>query len=158
MMTSSKPRILTLDLETFSSVDLKKSGVAKYVEAPDFEILLMSYAFDNEPVAVWDFTERGSPEWLIPALLDPELIKVAWNVSFERTCLIKDLDIYTPPEQWRDAMTIAAMNGLPMSLESAGAVLMLEEQKLTTGKNLINYFCKPCKATKANGHRTGTRS
>ena len=154
MMTSSKPRILTLDLETFSSVDLKKSGVAKYVEAPDFEILLMSYAFDDEPVAVWDFTERGKPEWLIPALLDPELIKVAWNVSFERTCLIKDLDIYTPPEQWRDAMTIAAMNGLPMSLESAGAVLMLEEQKLTTGKNLINYFCKPCKATKANGHRT----
>ena len=147
-------RTLICDIETYSSVDLARAGAIKYAEAEDFEILLMSYAFDDEPVTVWDFTENGAPEWLAEALIDPEILKVAWNISFERACFNSALGIYTPPEQWRDAMTLAAMNGLPMSLEAAGAALQIEQQKLTTGKALINYFCKPCKPTISNGGRT----
>jgi DNA polymerase len=86
--------------------------------------------------------------------MDPNILKIAWNISFERTCFNKALGIYTPPEDWRDAMTLAAMNGLPMALEAAGAALQITDQKLATGKNLINYFCKPCKPTIANGGRT----
>ena len=145
---------LVLDLETFSSADLPRGGVKKYTEAPDFEILLMSYAWDGGPVQLWDFTQSGPPDWLAPALLDPAITKIAWNVSFERNCLNAALGIYAPPEQWRDAMTIAAMNGLPMSLDAAGAALQLQQQKLATGKALIRYFCMPCKPTISNGGRT----
>lgn len=156
MMTSrTEPHTrLVLDLETFSSADLPRGGVKKYTEAPDFEILLMSYAWDGGPVQLWDFTQSGPPDWLAPALLDPAITKIAWNVSFERNCLNAALGIYTPPEQWRDAMTLAAMNGLPMSLDAAGAALQLGEQKLATGKALIRYFCMPCKPTISNGGRT----
>ena len=147
-------KTLTLDLETFSSIDLKRAGAVKYTEAQDFEILLMSYAFDDDPVAVWDFTKDGTPEWLADVLTDPDVLKVAWNMAFERSCFKAALGVYSPPEQWRDAMTIAAMNGLPMTLEAAGAALQLEEQKLSTGKALINFFCKPCKPTIRNGGRT----
>lgn len=145
---------LFCDIETFSSEDLKRAGVAKYTEAPDFEILLMSYAFDDNPIAVWDFKQEGTPPWLAEALLDPNIQKLAWNIPFERTCFNAYLGIYTPPEQWRDVMTLAAMNGLPMTLEGAGAALGIAQQKLSTGKALINYFCKPCKSSKANGGRT----
>lgn len=147
-------RTFFCDLETYSSADLPRTGAAKYAEADDFEILLMSYAFDDDPIDAWDFTENGAPEWLPAVLLSPHIIKWAWNISFERACFNAYLGVYTPPEQWRDAMTLAAMNGLPMSLEAAGAALQLTEQKLETGKNLINYFCKPCKPTIANGGRT----
>ena len=143
-----------VDLETFSSADLKRTGAIKYTEAPDFEVLLMAYTFDDAPVRVWDFTKHGTPEWLREVLLDDTITKVAWNIAFERACLNRTLDLYTPPEQWQDAMTLAAMNGLPMSLEGAGEALNLEEQKLTTGKALITYFCKPCKPTAKNGGRT----
>ncbi len=151
---TSRGRTLILDIETYSSADLSRTGAAKYAEAEDFEILLMSYAFDGEPVQLWDFTHDGTPSWLRDVLLDPGTLKVAWNMAFERVCFNAALGIYTPPEQWRDVMTLAAMNGLPMSLEAAGAALMLDEQKLATGKSLINYFCKPCKPTVANGGRT----
>ena len=155
MTSRTEPsRRLVLDLETFSSADLPRGGVKKYTEAPDFEILLMSYAWDGGPVQLWDFTQSGPPDWLAPALLDPAITKIAWNVSFERNCLNAALGLYTPPEQWRDAMTIAAMNGLPMSLDAAGAALQLSEQKLATGKALIRYFCMPCKPTISNGGRT----
>lgn len=155
MTSRTEPsRRLVLDLETFSSADLPRGGVKKYTEAPDFEILLMSYAWDGGPVQLWDFTQSGPPDWLAPALLDPAITKIAWNVSFERNCLNAALGIYTPPEQWKDAMTIAAMNGLPMSLDAAGAALQLSEQKLATGKALIRYFCMPCKPTISNGGRT----
>ena len=147
-------RTLICDIETYSSADLARTGAVKYAEAEDFEILLMSYAFDDDPVEVWDFTEHGAPDWLAGALTDPDILKVAWNISFERACFNSALSLYTPPEQWRDAMTLAAMNGLPMSLEAAGAALQMKQQKLTTGKALINYFCKPCKPTIANGGRT----
>lgn len=147
-------RTFICDIETYSSADLARTGAVKYTEADDFEILLMSYAFDDELVQLWDFTIRGAPDWLPGVLTDPDVLKVAWNMSFERACFNGALGIYTPPEQWRDAMTLAAMNGLPMSLEAAGAALQLTEQKLTTGKALIKYFCKPCKPTLTNGGRT----
>lgn len=153
-MTASSEHTLFADIETYSSADLARGGVRKYAEAEDFDILLMSYAWDDEPVRVWDFTADGPPPWLREALLDETVLKVAWNISFERTCFNRYFDLYTPPEQWRDAMTLAAMNGLPMSLEAAGAALRLTEQKLDTGKALINYFCKPCRPTKVNGGRT----
>jgi DNA polymerase len=143
-----------LDIETYSSVDLARAGAIKYAESEDFEILLMSYAFDDEPMQVWDFTSQGTPDWLPDLLLDPDVLKLAWNIPFERACFNSALGIYTPPEQWRDIMTLAAMNGLPMSLEAAGHALQLTEKKLETGKALINYFCKPCKPTIANGGRT----
>lgn len=150
-----KKRVIVLDLETYSSADLAKTGVFKYVEAPDFEILLMSYVVPfGEPVQIWDFTKDGTPPWLAELLVDPEVIKVAHNCQFERACLNKALGIYSPPEQWIDTMHLAAMNGLPMTLEAAGAALQLEQQKLDTGKALIRYFCKPCAPTKTNGGRT----
>ena len=153
-MTALSERTLFADIETYSSADLARGGVRKYAEAPDFDILLMSYTWDDAPVRVWDFTADGPPPWLREALLDDTVLKVAWNIAFERTCFNRYFDLYTPPEQWRDAMTLAAMNGLPMSLEAAGAALQLTEQKLDTGKALINYFCKPCRPTKVNGGRT----
>ena len=146
-------RTFFCDLETFSSADLSRGGAIKYAEAVDFEILCMSYAFDDDPIKVWDFMTDGAPSWLVEVLLNPEVTKVAWNMAFERACLNSFFGIYTPPEQWRDAMTLAAMNGLPMSLAAAGAALQLTEQKLDTGKALINYFCKPCNATIANKGR-----
>ena len=150
-----KKRVIVLDLETYSSADLTKTGVFKYVEAPDFEILLMSYVVPfGESAKIWDFTQDGTPPWLAELLVDPEVIKVAHNCQFERACLNKALGIYSPPEQWIDTMHLAAMNGLPMTLEAAGAALQLEEQKLDTGKALIRYFCKPCAPTKTNGGRT----
>ena len=142
------------DIETYSSADLKRTGAVKYAEAEDFEILLMSYAIDDEPVKVWDFTTDGAPSWLAWVLTDPTIEKMAWNMAFERACFNKFLGIYTPPEQWRDIMTLAAMNGLPMSLEAAGKALRITQQKLSTGKALINYFCKPCRPTISNGGRT----
>ena len=147
-------RTLICDIETYSSADLARTGAIKYAEAEDFEILLMSYAFDDDPVTVWDFTQDGTPPWLAEALVAPKILKVAWNISFERACFNAALGIYTPPEQWQDAMTLAAMNGLPMSLEAAGAALKIKQQKLSTGKALIKYFCKPCKPTIVNGGRT----
>lgn len=146
--------MITLDIESYSSADLPRTGAVKYAEAEDFEILLMSYAFDDEPVQVWDFLKDGTPPWLSEVLQDEAITKVAWNMAFERACFNAALGIYTPPEQWRDAMTLAAMNGLPMSLEAAGAALCMTEQKLETGKALISYFCKPCKPTIVNGGRT----
>ena len=153
MKTSSEKPYFFCDLETFSSGDIK-NGVFRYVEAPDFEILLMSYAFGDDPVQVWDFTQDGLPPWLAGALTDPNVIKVAHNCQFERACLHKAFGVYSPPVQWMDTMHLAAMNGLPMTLEAAGAALQLEQQKLDTGKALIRYFCKPCAPTKANGGRT----
>ena len=147
-------RTFICDLETYSSADLPRAGAVKYAEAEDFELLLMSYAFDDAPVQVWDFTKDGAPEWLADTLTDPNVVKVAWNMAFERACFNAALGLYTPPEQWRDAMTLAAMNGLPMSLDAAGAALQLKDQKIKEGAALISYFCKPCKPTITNGGRT----
>lgn len=153
-------RILYLDTETYSSVDIRKAGAFKYMEAPDFEILLLPYAWNDDPVRVLDLTEDGDPEDrivlqdIIAGLQDPDTIKVAHNSAFERAAYRRDFGFYQPPEEWVDTMILAAYNGLPMSLDAAGAALQIEQQKLKEGTLLINYFCKPCKPTVANGGRT----
>ena len=153
----TKRRILWLDTETYSSVDLKSSGLFKYMEAPDFEILLLPYAWDDEPVRVLDLTDPVDREELpdiIAGLQDPDVVKVAHNSPFERGAYHRGFGFYQRPEEWVDTMILCAMNGLPLSLEAAGAALQLPIQKRKDGKALINYFCKPCKPTKANGGRT----
>lgn len=147
--------ILQIDLETYSSVDIKKSGVYPYVEAPDFEILLFAYAYDDEPVTVIDLTDfEELPDFIHHDLSDPGVIKTAFNANFERTALAKYLRKPMPPEQWRCTMIHALMLGLPGSLAEVAKVLKLQEQKDTAGKALIKYFSTPCKPTKANGGRT----
>lgn len=155
-MTSKEKPVLFLDIETYSSEDIKSAGLYRYAEADDFEVLLIQYAYDDDPVRVLDMVEywENIPESILDDILDPSVIKVAHNAAFERTCLGKYLGRYLPPEEWVDTMILASYNGLPASLDQAGAALNLPEQKLQEGKALINYFCKPCKPTKANGGRT----
>ena len=150
-------RILYLDTETYSATDIRSAGSYKYMDDPAFEILLLPFAWDDGPVQVLDLTDPA--EWeelqdIIAGLKDPDVIKVAHNSAFERRAYHKAFKFYQPPEQWVDTMILCAMNGLPMSLESAGEALGLEEQKIKEGTALINYFCKPCKPTIANGGRT----
>ena len=150
---------LFLDLETYSSVSLQKCGVYRYAESPDFEILLFGYSIDSGPVMVADLAcgER-IPGEVLDALKNDSITKWAHNAQFERVCLSRYLGLptgeYFVPRSWRCTMTWAAYMGLPMSLEGAGAVLGLEKQKLTEGKDLVRYFCMPCRASKANGGRT----
>ena len=150
-------RVLYLDTETYSSVDLRASGLFKYMEAPDFEILLLPYAWNDEPVRVLDLTDeadRAELPDILAGLQGPDTLKVAHNSPFERNAYRRQFGFYQPPEEWLDTMILAAMNGLPMSLDEAGAALQLPLQKLKEGTALINYFCKPCKPTIANGGRT----
>lgn len=147
--------VLQIDLETYSSVDLIKCGVHRYVEAPDFEILLFAYAFDDDPVTVIDLTDFETiPDDVYDALSDPNVSKTAYNAGFERTCLAKWFQIPMPAEQWRCTSVWALTLGLPGYLEGVAEVLKLEAQKDTRGKNLIKYFSVPCKPTKVNGRRT----
>ena len=151
-------KTLSIDIETYSGTDLGKSGVYRYVEDPDFEILLFAYAFDDDPVEVIDLTERVLSADVQDALFDPEVLKTAYNASFEITCLNRWFGPgYTlGADQWEDTMILAAAVGLPRSLGEVAKVLKLgdDAQKDTAGKNLIKYFSMPCKPTKANGHRT----
>ena len=159
-MASSTNRLeLGIDIETFSSVDIK-NGAYAYSEAPDFEILLIAYKFsDEDKVKQIDLTY--DPEELEnlrfwDALTDPEVVKTAYNANFERTCLARHTGEAMPPEQWRCTMVLAVQLGLPRSLAAVGPALGLteEEQKKKTGAALIQYFCKPCKPTRTNGQRT----
>lgn len=158
-MTSYK-RELFLDIETYSSVDIRKAGLYPYIESDDFEIMLIAYAYGDEPVRVLDLMYNPDEETgqealdIDAALLDPYTFKIAQNNAFERTALGKWSGHYLPPEEWGDTMIMLAMNGLPMSLEAGGAALQITDQKLDTGTALINYFCKPCRPTIANGGRT----
>jgi len=151
-------RTLSIDLETYSGTDLTKSGVYRYVEDPDFSILLFGYAFDDDPVEVIDLLEREIPEDVLDALYDPTVTKTAYNAAFEITCLNRHLSWMKPlpVEQWEDTMILAAAVGLPRSLGEVAKVLNLgaDAQKDTAGKNLIKYFSMPCKPTKTNGQRT----
>ena len=168
-MTSSTKRRLHIDLETYSSADITKTGAFKYAEAPDFEILLLACAWDDGPVQVIDMTERepvtdertaakaAALASVVAGITDPDTVKVAHNSAFERACLTRYLGRDLPPEEWEDTMILAAMNGLPLSLDAAGAALELREQKIREGTALISYFCKPCKPTIANGGRTRNR-
>ena len=170
-------KTLSIDIETYSGYDLSKCGVYKYAESPDFEILLFGCSIDDGEVQVIDLAagEHLPPE-ILNALTDNNVQKWAFNANFERVCLsryISDMDIsldpfadnhhsaeilgkakYLNPASWRCAMVWSAYMGLPLSLEGAGAVLGLEKQKLTEGKDLIRYFCSPCKPTATNGQRT----
>lgn len=155
-------KALSCDIETFSSVSLAKCGVYKYVEAPDFEILLFGYSADSNPVQVIDLAsgEELPPE-IMAALTDKAVTKWAFNANFERVCLSRFLGLptgeYFEPSQWRCSMVWAATMGLPLSLEGVGSVLKLDKQKLTEGKDLIKYFCQPCMPTKSNDGRTRNR-
>lgn len=155
-------KTLSIDIETYSDVQLPKTGVYRYCESDNFEILLFAYSVDSQPVQVVVLACGESiPEEIIAALEDDTVIKWAFNAAFERICLSRFLGyptgIYLSPESWRCSMIWAATMGLPLSLEGVGAVLGLEKQKLTEGKDLIKYFCQPCAATKANGGRTRNR-
>ncbi|UWF83475.1 MAG: DNA polymerase family A [Bacteriophage sp.] len=164
---------LEIDIESFSSVDLKKCGVYKYAESPDFEILLFGVSVDGGDVTVYDLASGDTvPEEIIRALSDDSVIKWAYNASFERICLsvwlrrnypqhFSSYSIegdtvrnYLAPSSWRCSLVWGAYMGLPLSLEGIGKVLKLENQKMAEGKALIRYFCVPCKPTKANGGRT----
>ena len=155
-------KTLSIDLETYSSADIGKTGVYRYVEAPDFEILLFGYSVDGaEPQLVDLACGEMIPADILDALSDPSVIKWAFNASFERVCLSRYLGLpsgtYLEPQQWRCSMIWSAYLGLPLSLAGVGAVLKLEKQKLETGRDLIRYFCQPCVPTKANGGRTRNR-
>lgn len=155
-------KTLSIDIETYSDVPLPKTGVYRYCESPDFEILLFGYSVDSGPVQVVDLAcGEKIPAEIIVALEDESVIKWAFNASFERICLSRFLGYptgeYLDPESWHCSMIWAATMGLPLSLEGVGAVLGLEKQKLTEGKDLIKYFCQPCAATKSNGGRTRNR-
>lgn len=150
-------RTLAIDIETYSSTDLIKSGVYKYVEAKDFTILLIGFSFDGEEPIVLDIAQNPYQAYLghlQDALLDPTILKTAFNANFERTCLAKFFGIELPPEQWECTMVKASMLGLPLSLDMVSKVLKLSEQKSAAGKALIKYFSLPCKPTKANDERT----
>ena len=155
---------ISIDLETFSDVDISKGGVYRYAESDNFEILLFAYAVDGGEVVVVDMAQGEKiPENIINAITDRNITKWAFNSQFERICLSMYFKKHRPelmqgnylePEGWRCSMVWCAYMGLPMSLAGAGAVLGLEQRKLTEGKELIRYFCIPCKPTKANGSRT----
>lgn len=146
-------KYLFIDVETFSSVDIKDSGAYKYIESPDFEILIIGYALDDEPVNIIDLAQgEEMPEEFEEALLDPGCMKVAHNAVFERLCF-KRIGYNIPPEQWYCTLVKSAYCGLPLSLDSVSNVLNLEDKKLDIGKALIKYFSCPCKPTRINGMR-----
>lgn len=145
--------VLQIDIETFSSIDLADCGVHRYVEAPDFEILLFAFAFDNDPVEVIDLTDlQDIPRDVLDALRS-DVIKTAWNAGFERTAIAQQLGIDCLPQHWRCSMAHSYTLGMPGSLDNAAKALGLEAQKDAKGKALIKYFSVPCKPTKVNGGR-----
>lgn len=146
---------LSIDLETYSSVDLGKSGVYKYAESEDFEILLFAYSIDDGEVKVIDLASGEIiPEEILAALSDESIEKWAFNANFERVCLSRFLGKRLKPQGWYCTMIWSAYLGLPLSLEKVGEVLKLDKQKMNEGKALIRYFSIPCKPTKTNGMRT----
>ena len=152
-------KTLSIDIETYSDQNLAKTGVYRYVESPVFGILLFAYSVDGNPVQQIDLAcGEQIPAEVIAALEDDSVTKWAFNANFERICLSRFLGLptgdYLAPASWKCSMVWAATMGLPLSLEGVGAVLGLEKQKLTEGKELIKYFCQPCAPTKSNGHRT----
>ena len=168
-------KTISIDIETYSDVNLAKCGVYKYAESPDFEILLFGYAVDGREVTVVDLAQGETlPEEILEALTDDSIIKWAFNANFERVCLSRyltdlgrsldpfhdhhplsqDCAMFLNPAGWKCSMVWSAYMGLPLSLEGVGAVLNLDNQKLKEGRDLIRYFCVPCKETKTNGGRT----
>ena len=153
-MTTQTLSRLHIDLETYCELDLRKVGVYAYASHPSFEILLFAYAYDDESVRIIDMTRDILPDQVLNDLTDEAVIKIAHNATFEMTCLESYLMLEIDPHQWEDTMVMAMQQGLPASLAQVGEVLNLNQQKLSIGKALIAYFCKPCKATRTNGQRT----
>lgn len=168
-----KIKTMSIDLETYSDIDIKKSGVYKYAESTHFEILLFEVSINEQPVTVYDLASGEKlPEYIIDSLIDNSVIKWAFNAVFERICISYWLKRnypekfkgygspddttgnYLNPISWRCTMIWSAYMGLPLSLEGIGTVLGLEKQKMKEGKDFIRYFCIPCKPTKTNGGRT----
>lgn len=148
-------RTLAIDIETYSDVDLISCGVYKYSSSPHFEILLIAYSVDDEETVCIDVANgEEPPKEFMEMLLDDNVTKTAFNANFERICFSNYYQHSFRPEAWRCTAVQAAMLALPLSLEGVGAVLGLDKQKMTEGKELIKYFCSPCKATKSNGGRT----
>lgn len=152
-------KTLSIDIETYSSVNLQKSGLYKYVESDDFEVLLFAYSVDGGEVVVIDIANNESiPEDIVAAIYDDNVMKWAFNAMFERICISRYLKLplgeYLNPSSWYCTMIWSATLGLPLSLEGVGVVLGLDKQKLAEGKNLIKYFCVPCSPTKVNFGRT----
>lgn len=148
---------ISIDLETYSSVSIKKAGAQAYIRSDDFEILLFAYSFDNGPVQIIDMAQGEKlPPVVVEAIYSPTCIKHAYNAPFEWACLNKYFNVKLPPSQWRDTMLHGLYCGYTAGLEATGRALGLPEdkQKLNTGKALIRYFCVPCKPTKSNGGRT----
>ena len=155
-------KTISIDIETFSSVDLTKSGVYRYTESPDFEVMLFGYSVDGGAVSVVDLAMGEKiPPAILSALKDETIIKYAFNANFERICLSRMLGYetgtYLDTSSWHCTMIWSAYMGLPLSLQGGGTVLNLDKQKLTEGKDLIKYFCVPCQPTKTNGGRTRNR-
>lgn len=153
---------LSIDIETYCEIDLRKSGVYRYAEDESFELLLFAVSVDNGPVTVYDLTKEKLPQDILESLVDDSVIKWAFNASFERICLSNWLKKYHPdllldgflsPVSWQCSMIWSAYLGLPLSLEGVGTVLKLKDQKMREGADLIRYFCLPCKPTKVNGGR-----
>lgn len=152
-------KTISIDIETYSSVNLQKAGVYKYAESEDFEVLLFAYAIDNHETIIVDLAKGETiPVAVLDALQDETIIKWAFNAQFERVCLSRYLGLkqgeFLNPKSWRCSMIWSAYLGLPLSLEKVGQVLGLDKQKLSQGKDLIRYFCVPCKPTKGNQERT----
>ena len=148
-------KVLCLDLETFSDIDLIKCGAYAYAASDNFEILLMAYALGDETVKIIDIANGEKiPTEIIEAIIDTKVLKTAYNASFERIMLSKHLGVKISPTGWSCTAVQAAMLGLPHSLDAVAKVLGLEEQKMREGKDLIRYFSIPCKPTKINGERT----
>ena len=148
-------RVLHLDIETYSSAPLPKCGVYRYCDAPDFEILLLSYAFDDAPVVTVDMAcGETLPDAFLHALEDANVLKIAHNAAFERVCFSKHLGHWLDPAQWRCTMVMAWYQTLPGKLADTAVALNVTEKKMEEGKDLIRYFSMPCKATKTNGGRT----
>lgn len=148
-------RVLGIDIETFSDVDLIKCGVYAYADSPAFEVLLFAYSFDGEETQIIDLAQGETiPAEVESAIFDDSVTKTAFNANFERTCLSKYFGTQLSPDSWHCSAVQAAMLALPRSLEDVGAVLGLDKQKMKEGKELIRYFCVPCKSTKANKGRT----
>ena len=146
---------ISIDIETYSSESLLTGGVYRYTQAKDFEVLLFGYSVDGAEPQVVDLASGETiPEEILTALSDPSVTKWAFNALFERTCLSRYLGVYLSPVGWCCSMVWAATLGLPLSLEGVGAVLGLTKQKLAEGKDLIKYFCGPCKPTQTNNGRT----
>lgn len=148
-------KILSIDIETYSPVDLGKSGVYPYAEHPNFEILLFAYAFDDAPVKCVDIVQGEElPDEIKRALTDPTITKTAHNANFERVCIGQFFSMNLPINQWECTMVKSAMLGLPLALGVVAKILKLEQEKMAVGKTLIRYFSMPCKPTKSNGGRS----